>query len=109
MDTEQLNQALRLTVNGLTTQFADESITKNLAIIQLSEAEKEIQSLAQKNAELQAKVEESEVLLALKREKSELLEKERNIFNDVLASDAALKELFDEAKEKFKKETLEEA
>lgn len=52
---------------------------------------------------------ELEALLALEREKSELLEKERNNFNAVLASDTALKELFDEAKDKFKKETLEEA
>lgn len=51
---------------------------------------------------------ELQALLIVERSKSSLLEQELNNFNDVLASDAALKELFDEAKEKLQKETLEE-
>lgn len=39
MNTEQLNQALRLTINELTTQLTNESTTKNLLAIQLTEAE----------------------------------------------------------------------
>ena len=34
MNTEQLNQALRLTINELTTQLTNESTTKNLLAIQ---------------------------------------------------------------------------
>lgn len=49
MELEQLNQALRLTINELTTQLTNESTTKNLLAIQLTE--------------LQARVDELEALL----------------------------------------------
>lgn len=60
---QQLNQALRLTINELTTQLANESTTKNLLAIQLTEADQEKQQLTQQNAELQARVTELETLL----------------------------------------------
>lgn len=60
---QQLNQALRLTVNELTAQLANESTTKNLLAIQLTEADQEKQHLTQQNAELQARVTELEALL----------------------------------------------
>lgn len=53
---QQLNQALRLTVNELTTQLANEVTTKNMLAVQLTEAN-------QQNAELQARVTELETLL----------------------------------------------
>ncbi|AAN00704.1 TPA: hypothetical protein VBK33_001384 [Streptococcus agalactiae] len=60
---QQLNQALRLTVNELTAQLANESTTKNLLAIQLTEVVQEKQQLTQQNAELQARVSELEGLL----------------------------------------------
>ena len=60
---QQFNQALRLTVNELTAQLANESTTKNLLAIQLTEADQEKQQLTQQNAELQARVTELEALL----------------------------------------------
>ena len=63
MDTKQINQALRLTVNDLTAKLAEESTTKNLLAIQLTEAEQANQRLAQEKDELQARVDELEALL----------------------------------------------
>ena len=63
MNTEQLNQALRLTINELTTQLTNESTTKNLLAIQLTEAEQASQRLAQEKDELQTRVQELEALL----------------------------------------------
>ena len=63
MELEQLNQALRLTINELTTQLTNESTTKNLLDIQLTEAEQASQILAQEKSELQARVDELEALL----------------------------------------------
>ncbi|HGI5144719.1 TPA: hypothetical protein ACJS4I_000530 [Streptococcus agalactiae] len=60
---QQLNQALRLTVNELTAQLANESTTKNLLAIQLTEVDQGKQQLTQQNAELQARVSELEGLL----------------------------------------------
>lgn len=60
---QQLNQALRLTVNELTAQLVNESTTKNLLAIQLTEAEQVKTDLTQQNAELQARVTELEALL----------------------------------------------
>lgn len=60
---EQLNQALRLTINELTAQLANEATTKNLLAIQLTEADQEKQQLTQQNTELQARVTELEALL----------------------------------------------
>ncbi len=63
MELEQLNQALRLTINELTTQLTNESMSKNLLAIQLTEAEQASQKLAQEKADLQARVDELEALL----------------------------------------------
>lgn len=63
MELEQLNQALRLTINELTTQLTNESTAKNLLAIQLTEAEQENQQLTQRNAELKARVTELETPL----------------------------------------------
>ena len=54
---QQLNQALRLTVNELTAQLANESATKNLLAIQLTEANQSI-------TDLQGRVRELETQLA---------------------------------------------
>ncbi|MGT2829610.1 hypothetical protein [Streptococcus hillyeri] len=51
---QQLNQALRLTVNDLTAKLVEESTTKNLLAIQLTEAQKNINLLNQQKAELEA-------------------------------------------------------
>ncbi|WP_029171105.1 hypothetical protein [Streptococcus suis] len=72
---EQINQALRLTINELTAQLANESTTKNLLVIQLTEAEQEKQHLTQQNAELQARVTELEALLD-EQTKPEIIEGE---------------------------------
>ncbi|KXT73203.1 Phage protein [Streptococcus sp. DD10] len=60
---QQLNQALGLTINELTDRLVNESTTKNLLAIQLTEADEEKQRLAQENTELQARVMELEALL----------------------------------------------
>lgn len=60
---QQLNQALRLTINELTAQLANEATTKNLLAIQLTEADQEKQQLTQQNADLRARVTELEALL----------------------------------------------
>ncbi|HEM5004690.1 TPA: hypothetical protein U1181_000053 [Streptococcus suis] len=60
---QQLIQALRLTINGLTEQLTSESTTKNLLAIQLTDAEQSNKVLTQQNAELQARVSELEALL----------------------------------------------
>ncbi|MFS9017792.1 hypothetical protein QM953_09905 [Streptococcus cristatus] len=75
---------------------------ENVYAYMLAEYQNQLTNKTQSEIELQA-------LLIVERNKSSLLEQEVNNFNDVLASDAALKELFDEAKEKLQKETLEEA
>lgn len=63
MELEQLNQALRLTINELTTQLTNESTTKNLLAIQLTEVEQANQRLAQEKDKLQARVDELGALL----------------------------------------------
>ena len=68
---QQLNQALRLTVNELTAQLANESTTKNLLAIRLTEANQEKQQLTQQNADLQARVTELETQLAEEIEPAE--------------------------------------
>lgn len=75
---------------------------ENVYAYMLVEYQNQLTNKTQSEIELQA-------LLIVERNKSSLLEQEVNSFNAVLASDAALKELFDEAKEKLQKETLEEA
>ena len=77
-------------------------MNENVYVYMLAEYQNQLTNKTQSEIKLQA-------LLIVERSKSSLLEQELNSFNAVLASDAALKELFDEAKEKLQKETLEEA
>ena len=77
-------------------------MNENVYAYMLAEYQNQLTNKTQSEIELQA-------LLIVERSKSSFLEQEFNSFNAVLASDAALKELFDEAKEKLQKETLEEA
>lgn len=76
-------------------------MNENVYAYMLTEYQNQLADKTQSEIEMQA-------LLIVERNKSSLLEQEFNSFNAVLASDAALKELFDEAKEKLQKETLEE-
>ncbi|KAA0963199.1 hypothetical protein FXF62_10220 [Streptococcus cristatus] len=75
---------------------------ENVYVYMLAEYKNQLAEKTQSEIELQS-------LLIVERSKSSLLEQEFNSLNAVLASDAALKELFEEAKEKLQKETLEEA
>ena len=77
-------------------------MNENVYVYMLADYNNQLSDKTQSEIELKA-------LLIVERNKSSLLEQELNNFNAVLASDAALKELFDEAKEKLQKETLEEA
>jgi hypothetical protein len=77
-------------------------MNENVYAYMLAEYQNQLTNKTQSEIELQA-------LLIVERSKSSLLQQELNSFNAVLASDAALKELFDEAKEKLQEETLEEA
>lgn len=77
-------------------------MNENVYAYMLAEYQNQLTNKTQSEIELQA-------LLIVERSKSSLLDQELNSFNAVLASDAALKELFDEAKEKLQEETLEEA
>lgn len=77
-------------------------MNENVYVYMLAEYQNQLADKTQSEIEMQA-------LLIVERNKSSLLEQELNSFNAVLASDAALKELFDEAKEKLQTETLEEA
>lgn len=77
-------------------------MNENVYAYMLVEYQNQLTNKTQSEINLQA-------LLIVERNKSSLLEQELNSFNAVLASDAALKELFDEAKEKLQEETLEEA
>jgi hypothetical protein len=77
-------------------------MNENVYAYMLNEYQNQLTNKTQSEIELQA-------LLIIERSKSSLLQQELNSFNAVLASDAALKELFDEAKEKLQEETLEEA
>ncbi|HEL2386904.1 TPA: hypothetical protein TZS90_000324 [Streptococcus suis] len=72
---QQLIQALRLTINGLTEQLTSESTTKNLLAIQLTDAEQSNKVLTQQNAELQARVSELEALLD-EQTKPEIIDQE---------------------------------
>ena len=56
MNAEQLNQALQMTINEMSTASTDSMITSNLLSIQLNEQVTE-------NQRLQARVEELEALL----------------------------------------------
>ena len=77
-------------------------MNENVYVYMLAEYQNQLTDKTQSEIKLQA-------LLIVEQSKSSLLEQELNSFNAVFASDAALKEIFDEAKEKLQKETLEEA
>lgn len=69
-------------------------MNENVYVYMLAEYQNQLTNKTQSAIELQA-------LLIVEQNKSSLLEQELNSFNAVLASDTALKELFDEAKEKL--------
>ncbi|HFR3586870.1 hypothetical protein HO542_04175 [Streptococcus suis] len=48
MNQEQINQALRLTITDLMTKLSEETTTKNLLAVQLSEAQQVIADLTQR-------------------------------------------------------------
>ncbi|HEL1995939.1 TPA: hypothetical protein ACT2C8_000541 [Streptococcus suis] len=72
---QQLIQALRLTIDELTSKLAEESTTKNLLAIQLTAAEQDKQVLSQQNNQLQERVSELETLLD-EQTKPEIIEGE---------------------------------
>lgn len=59
MNQEQLNQALRLTINELASKLAEESTTKNLLAVQLTEAQQTIASLQAEIKELTQQLDEA--------------------------------------------------
>ncbi|HEL1819988.1 TPA: hypothetical protein TXZ07_001172 [Streptococcus suis] len=75
MNQEQINQALRLTIDELTSKLAEESTTKNLLAVQLTVAEQDKQVLSQQNNQLQERVSELETLLD-EQTKPEIIEQE---------------------------------
>ncbi|MDW8759693.1 hypothetical protein Q7W32_07660 [Streptococcus suis] len=56
---QQLNQALRLTIDELTSELAEESTTKNLLAVQLTEAQQTIASLEAQVADLTKQLDEA--------------------------------------------------
>ncbi|HEM2777313.1 TPA: hypothetical protein U0614_000435 [Streptococcus suis] len=72
---QQLIQALRLTIDELTSKLAEESTTKNLLAVQLTAAEQDKQVLSQQNNQLQERVSELEDLLD-EQTKPEIIEQE---------------------------------
>ncbi|HEL1620312.1 TPA: hypothetical protein TXL63_002213 [Streptococcus suis] len=75
MNQEQLIQALRLTIDELTSKLAEESTTKNLLAVQLTAAEQDKKVLSQQNNQLQERVTELEALLD-EQTKPEIIEQE---------------------------------
>ncbi|HEL2235816.1 TPA: hypothetical protein TZH59_001937 [Streptococcus suis] len=75
MNQEQINQALRLTIDELTSKLTEESTTKNLLAVQLTVAEQDKQVLSQQNNQLQERVSELETLLD-EQTKPEIIEQE---------------------------------
>lgn len=63
MTQEQINIALRSTINELTNKLAEEIINKNLLSAQLVAIEQDKQVLSQQNNQLQKRVSELEALL----------------------------------------------
>ncbi|HEM6302166.1 TPA: hypothetical protein U2D09_000328 [Streptococcus suis] len=59
MNQEQINQALRLTIDELTSKLAEESTTKNLLSVQLTEARQTIASLQAEINELTKQLDEA--------------------------------------------------
>ncbi|HFI0171035.1 TPA: hypothetical protein ACGOUU_001338 [Streptococcus suis] len=72
---QQLIQALRLTIDELTSKLAEESTTKNLLAVQLTAAEQDKKVLSQQNNQLQERVSELETLLD-EQTKPEIIEGE---------------------------------
>ncbi|MGU8065553.1 hypothetical protein ACS6ZQ_03435 [Streptococcus suis] len=72
---QQLIQALRLTIDELTSKLAEESTTKNLLAVQLTAAEQDKQVLSKQNNQLQERVSELEALLD-EQTKPEIIEGE---------------------------------
>lgn len=60
---EHLQQALRLTITDLSDKLVDESTTKNLLALQLTDCKALNQSLTEEVTSLQARVNELETLL----------------------------------------------
>lgn len=58
MNQEEINQALRLTIEELTRKLADEVTSKNLLAIQLTQKEGTYQALQKEKEELEAALEE---------------------------------------------------
>lgn len=58
MNQEEINQALRLTIEELTRKLADEVTSKNLLAIQLTQKEETYQALQKEKEELEAALEE---------------------------------------------------
>lgn len=59
MNQEQINQALRLTINDLMTKLSEEATTKNLLAVQLTEAQQTIARLQSENADLTQQLDEA--------------------------------------------------
>ncbi|HFI0790527.1 TPA: hypothetical protein ACGO62_000523 [Streptococcus suis] len=59
MNQDQLNQALRLTIDELTSKLAEESTTKNLLAVQLTETRQTIANLQAEIKELTQQLDEA--------------------------------------------------
>ena len=81
MHTEQINQALRMTINELSTASTNTMIENNFSIVQLNEQKIANQELMQENNNIKEQI---------------------NEFEAVLEYDPALKELFEETQAKMK-------
>ena len=76
MNQEQINSALRLTIQELTSSLSEEKTSKNLIAVQLAESNQQVDFLNQQNAELQARVTELEALLDEQTKPEEIIEGE---------------------------------
>ena len=81
MNTEQINQALRMTINELSTASTNTMIENNFSIVQLNDQIVVNQELMQENNNIKEQI---------------------NEFEAVLEYDPALKELFEETQAKMK-------
>ncbi|WP_065426695.1 hypothetical protein [Streptococcus pseudopneumoniae] len=81
MVTEQINQALRMTINELSTASTNTMIENNFSIVQLNDQKIANQELMQENNNIKERI---------------------NEFEAVLEYDPALKELFEETQAKMK-------
>ncbi|WP_075230805.1 hypothetical protein [Streptococcus sp. HMSC071D03] len=81
MVTEQINQALRMTINELSTASTNTMIENNFSIVQLNDQKIANQELMQENNNIKERI---------------------NEFEAVLEYDPALKELFEEIQAKMK-------